>query len=146
RPAPQYLERLGDAYSFHVGDYQQALKAYNMALQLEGSNVNSGFLGRLARAYYLAGDSEQANRAIQAGSKINPNDPSLLVITGCVQWKQGNLQDARKSLRRALSVTGQGPNISNSAGFIYHYWGNASEVGHLISDLRSFQADDGLVN
>lgn len=143
RPTPRYLVYLGDAYTLSLGDYRQALIAYSMALEQGGPYTKADFYAKLARVYLLAGHPEQAGRAIQAGWKMNANEPSLLVINGFLQWKQGNLQEARNSLRKALIITGQ---TSNPAAFIYRYWGDPAEVGRLIADLRSSQASGGSNN
>ena len=134
RPTPRYLGYLGDAYTLSSGDYKQALIAYNMALEQGGPDVTAEFYAKLARAYLLAGDPEAAARAIQAGWKMNANEPSLLVINGFYQWKQGNFEEARKSLGKALIITGQ---TSNPAAFIGRFWGNPAEVGSLLAALRS---------
>ncbi|MCZ6753414.1 MAG: glycosyltransferase family 39 protein [Acidobacteria bacterium] len=134
RAHPRYLTYLGDAYTLGVKDYRQGLIAYNMALEQGGSYITAEFYSKLARAHYWAGNPDQAIRAMEAGKNLDPNDPSVLVIDGFLKWKQGNLEDARQSLRTALILTGQ---TSNPAGFLYRFWGDAGEVGRLLSDLRS---------
>ncbi len=76
---------------------------------------------------------------MEAGKNLDANDPSVLVIDGFLKWKQGNLEDARQSLRTALILTGQ---TSNPASFFYRFWGDAEEVGRLLSDLRSSPEDN----
>jgi tetratricopeptide (TPR) repeat protein len=134
RPVPRYLIYLGDAYTMSLADYRQALIAYNMALQEGGSSLGADFYAKLARAYIKSGNLELAQRAIDAGSQVDRNEPTLLVINGFLQWKLGNFPLALNSLRKALRTTGQ---TSNPSGFLYHYWGDAAEVGRLIADLRS---------
>ena len=134
RAHPRYLTPLGDAYSRGVRDYRQGLIAFNMALEQGGSYITAEFYSKLARAHYWAGNPEQATRAMEAGKNLDANDPSVLVIDGFLQWKQGNFEEARQSLRTALILTGQ---TSNPASFLYRFWGDAGEVGRLLSDLRS---------
>jgi len=137
RPSPTFLERLGDAYTLGVGDYRQAVIAYRMAVEKAGNDPGTEVYAKLARAHLLAGNLQEAERAIQDGKRVNPNDPTLWVIDGVLQWKLGNWEEARLSLRRSLAMTGR---TSNAAGFIYQYWPNAAEVGKLLSDLRSAQS------
>ena len=139
RPAPRYLVHLGDAYTLSLRDYRQAIIAYSMALEGEGANLQAGYYAKLARAHILAGNLEEASRAIRAGRNIDANDPALLVVDGFLQWKQGNLAGSRETLQRALTITGQ---TSNSAAFLSSYWGNAAEVGRLLSELRSSQTSN----
>jgi hypothetical protein len=49
------------------------------------------------------------------------------------EWKRGNLQPARQSLLRALSLTHQTYAIGK---FLYVYWGNAADAGRLLGELK----------
>lgn len=138
RDAPRYLVNLGDAYSLSLGDYRQALLAYRMALERSGAHgVSAEFYARIARANVLAGQLEEADQFIQAGLRENATEPSLWVVNSFLKWKQGDLRESLLSARRALAVTGQ---TSGAAGLMYHYWGDAGEVGKLLAALRAFQA------
>ncbi len=138
RDAPRYLVNLGDAYSLSLGDYRQALIAYRMALERGGSaGVSAEFYARIARAHVLAGQLHEADQFIQSGLAQNATEPSLWVVNSFLQWKQGDLPESLLSAQRALAVTGQ---TSGAAGLMYHYWGDAAEVGRLLADLRAFQA------
>ena len=139
RPAPRYLVHLGDAYTLSLRDYRQAIIAYSMALEEERASFQAGYYAKLARAHILADNLEEASRTIRAGRNIDANDPALLVVDGFLQWKQGNLVGSRETLEKALNITGQ---TSNSAGFLSSYWGNAAEVGRLLSELRSLQTSN----
>ena len=134
RPLPRYLSMLGDAYTVHVGDYRQAIIAYQMAMNGEHSSVKKEVLhAQIARAHVMAGNLEEAGRSIQASRAINPDSPFLLVVDAFYEWQRGNLQPARQSLLRALSLTHQ----TNAIGkFLYVYWGNAADAGRLLADLR----------
>jgi tetratricopeptide (TPR) repeat protein len=138
RPVPRYLIYLGDAYTMGLADYRQALIAYNMALQAGGRSLGADFYAKFARVYIKSGNLELAQRAIDAGSQVDPNDPTLLVINGFLQWKRGSFPLALNSLRKVLAITGQ---TSNAAGFFDHYWGDPAEVGRLIADMRSIASN-----
>jgi len=133
RPTPRYLMYLGDAFTMSARDYRLALIAYQMALEQGGSDITAEFHAKLARCYLMAGRFEEAGRAIEAGKKLNANDPALLVIEAFLQWKLGNLEQTRQSLARVFRITGR---TSNAADFLYPFWGNAQDVGRLLADLR----------
>ncbi|OFW09128.1 MAG: hypothetical protein A3G20_08380 [Acidobacteria bacterium RIFCSPLOWO2_12_FULL_59_11] len=134
RPIPRYLTFLGDAYTISLRDYRQALIAYNMAREQGGPDVNAEFYAKLARYYLLVGNMDSARSAILEGKKINTTEPGLLVMDGVLEWKLGNLDQSRLSLRGALMVTQR---RSNPAGFFSQYWPDARQVGQLLSDLNS---------
>ncbi len=126
------LEQLGDGFTFAAQDYKQAIIAYKMAAELP--NATPEIHGKLARAYYLAGDLEAARKAIERGARVSEYDPGLWIINGFVLWKQGNLDEARRSLNAALGMTGR---KSNPAAFFVAFMGNSAEVGALLADLRN---------
>jgi hypothetical protein len=134
RSLPRYLTYLADAYTLSLGDYRQALIAYQMAEEQGGEDVDATFYAKLARCHVFAGNLNEATRAIEAGQKLNAGDPTLLVVNGFLQWKLGNWEQARGSLGYAFLTTGRS---SNAAGFLLPFWGRADEVGKLLSDLRS---------
>ena len=142
RAGPRTLERLGDAYTLAARDYRQALIAYRMAAEQTGANPSGEIYGKMARACYLAGDLEQASRIIGEGKKISPDDPGLWIANGLVQWKQGNWDEARRSLRSAIALTG---GRSSIATLVTQFMGDPGEAGNMLSDLRSSQTGSGSI-
>jgi tetratricopeptide (TPR) repeat protein len=138
RPDPRFLIGLGDAYTLFLRDYRQALIAYSMAREQGGREINAAFYSKLARLYILTGNWEEARQAIQAGMQTDDRDPSLLVVNGFLEWRQGNLAEARRSLGIALVITGQ---TSQPAKLITNYWGDAAAAGKLLADLRTARAE-----
>ena len=135
RPAPRYLILLGDAYTNGLRDYRQALIAYSMAREQGGRDVNAAFYAKLARLNILTENWEEARKAIQAGRQADERDPSLLVANGFLEWKLGNLAEARRALSIALLITGQ---TSRPAELLINYWGgDAAEARKLLADLRA---------
>ena len=139
RSAPRYLIRLGDAYTTFLRDYRQALIAYTMAREQGGSEINADFYASLARLHILMGNMEEARRALQSGQEKQADNPNLLVVTAFFHWKQGELENARQALRRALRITGTHSNI---AVFIHLYWADAADVRRLLADLGSSPLGD----
>lgn len=137
RPSRRTLERLGDAYTLTAHDYRQAVIAYNMALEITGPSPVSEVYGKLARAQTLAGDMKSAANVIALGKKINPNDPNLWIANGFFLWKQGNWQEARLSLRRALAMVGGN---AQPAELFSEFLGQPAEVKRMLLDLRSLRA------
>ena len=134
RPDPRFLIRLGDAYTLALKDYRQALIAYNMAREQGGREINAAFYSKLARLHIMTENWEEARQAIRAGMEADDRDPSLLVVNGFLEWRQGNLDAARRSLSIALVITGQ---TSQPAELITNYWGDAADAGKLLADLRT---------
>jgi tetratricopeptide (TPR) repeat protein len=134
RPDPRFLIRLGDAYTLALKDYRQAQIAYRMAREQGGQEINAAFYSKLARLYIITENWEEARQAIQAGMQADDRDPSLLVVNGFLEWRQGNLAAARRSLGIALVITGQ---TAQPAELITNYWGDAADAGKLLADLRA---------
>ena len=133
RPAPQYLLYLGDAYTDGPGDYVQALRAYRAAE--EGAGALPLFvLAKIAKAHYLAGDFPQARLVIDAGRRTDPDNPALLMVDGFLEWRLGNPEAARTSLRRVLALNSLYPR--SPVEFFNYYWKRPAEVGLLMADLR----------
>ena len=141
QPTPWFLMYLGDAFALNARDYERAILAYRRALERADSpkervtpSVRGELYAKLGRAYYWAGDMNQASQAVQAGKNADASAPRLWVVDGFVQWKQGNWVEARRSLQTAFFIAGQ---TSDATGFLLSLWENAGEVGRLLSDLRS---------
>jgi len=98
------------------------------------------FWSKVAKTYYLAGDLENASRAIEAGQKFNPEDFRLWLVDGFLQWKRGDWNQARRSLRHFLTMNAQNPQASHGANFINDYWGHPAEAAHLLADLGSLES------
>ena len=131
RPAPFYLADLGDTFAEIFGDFPRAIVAFQIAERSTGL-IPPDFWATAAKTYYMAGDLEQARRAIEAGRKTNADEPSLLVVSGFLQWKQGDWEGAKRTLNRVLAMNQQ---ASNPAKFINYYWKHPGEVVLLMNDL-----------
>jgi hypothetical protein len=85
----------------------------------------------------MAGNHAEAAKAIEAGRKIKPHDPYLLVVESFYHSSQGNRQEALRALQIALAITGYTPTAETTsvARFLYLYWGNAADVGRLMAFL-----------
>jgi hypothetical protein len=141
RPTPENLGRLGDAYTVSTRDFRQAIVAYNLALE-QGGAASSTYssielYARLARAHLMAGNHADAGMAIEAGRRINPQDPYLLVVESFYHSAQGNHEAALRVLQTALVSTGYTPTDETTgvARFLQLYWGNAADVGRLLAFL-----------
>jgi hypothetical protein len=70
---------------------------------------------------------------IAAGRKADPDDPALLLVNGFLEWKLGNREEARTSLRRVLALNELYPRTA--AEFFNYYWGRPAEVGRMMAEL-----------
>lgn len=134
RPEPRYLQNLGDAYTLHLGDHRQAIRAYQMALERAQGLEKADFYARLARTYTLAGNFAEANRALQIGKSNSHPETSFLMVEALLRWKEGNVEETRRLLRRAFALAEE---IPDPSGFILSYWGDPAAVVELPVDLRS---------
>jgi protein O-mannosyl-transferase len=136
RAVPSNLGRLGDAYTLKVGDYRQAIIAYEMALEqanpLDLTFAPKDLYARLARAQLLAGDTQAAARSVDAGIKLNSDDSFLLAMQAMVAWKLGDTSLAREALLKCLHVL----DISqDSRKAVYVYWHSPGDAAKLLADL-----------
>jgi hypothetical protein len=127
------LEHLGDGYTLTARDYAQAVIAYNMALEMAGPLQAGELFAKLARAHALAGEWEQAERAIESAKRFTPYDPNLWIVDGYRLWKLGMPEEATMSLRRALALTG---GTVPPQQLFTRFLGDAAEVGQMLADLR----------
>ena len=137
RPSPPYLIYLGDGFVDGPGDSGQALRAYAAAYEAAG-RLPLFVTAKVAKAHYLAGDFQEADRIITAAMKIDPNSTPLLLVDGFLQWKLGNFETARSRLRRLLDLNSLYPRASNPTQFLLYYWKRPAEVGSLMADLAPF--------
>lgn len=134
RPSPQTLIYLGDAFADGPGDYEQALRAFQAAAEAAGT-LPLFVVAKMAKVNYLAGDFPQARRLIDAARKLDPDDPTLLLVGGFLEWKLGNRDQSRTFLRRVLELNSLYPRTANPARFLNYYWKRPAEVGQLLGDL-----------
>ena len=110
-----------------------------MALSRAQLNDRADIYAILVRTYVLTGNLEEANRALQLGKMTPYNETTFLMVEAFLRWKEGNVEEVRRLLRRAFALTEEIPNASR---FILSYWGDPSEVAKLPADLRSWRTRD----
>jgi protein O-mannosyl-transferase len=132
RPGLRYRVALGDAYTDGTGDYRQAIATYLAARQAAGP-LPAPFWAKLAKAYYLSGDLDRATEVIQSIGQLDPGDPSVALVDIFVQWKQGHVEAARRSLRVVMQSNHFYP--GTPADFLNHYWGRPDEVRRMLADV-----------
>ncbi|MBI4479619.1 MAG: glycosyltransferase family 39 protein [Acidobacteria bacterium] len=134
RPTARYLIQLGDAYSDRLGSYEQAMRAYR-AVQDLGPVLPLSVLISTAKSHYLAGEYDQARGLVDTGLKLSPDNANLLILNGFLEWKQGRMQPARDSIRRALAINAANPLSAHPARFLNFAWEHPAQVGQLLAAL-----------
>jgi tetratricopeptide (TPR) repeat protein len=134
RPVPVYWIALADSLSDYAGDYPRAFEAYRMARE-SGRPLSVTFLARVAKAYYLSGDLEQARLVIADGQRIQPDNSEMLFVQAFVEWKLGNFDAAQAALRKGLELNAVNPLAAHPARFLNDHWKHPADVGGLLSDL-----------
>jgi tetratricopeptide (TPR) repeat protein len=126
--ADDYLTR-GDAY-YEAGDYQQALDAYNRALELRPDdpdtlNNRGNALGKLER-------HEQALKDYNRALELEPHDPDTLSNHGAALANVGRHEDALKDFNRALELRPDHPDALYNRGLALH------RAGHYENAIKDY--------
>lgn len=103
----------GDGY-FQDGKPQQALAAYNRALELNPDN--GGVYAARGAAYFFTGDYLAAQKDFMKVLEINPYEPEAYSALGSTLAALGYYQDALEVLNMALVLAPQKPEIFFSRG------------------------------
>lgn len=90
---------LGDVY-MAKDDYEQAMKNYHKALDIEGDDIR--ILNSIALSYVKMGRFEEGVAKYNAALKIEPENVSLLFNMGYAQEKWGRLEEAKHYYNLAL--------------------------------------------
>ncbi|WP_139240662.1 tetratricopeptide repeat protein, partial [Geitlerinema sp. PCC 9228] len=106
----QLYNNLGNAYS-NQGKYEQAIAAYQQALEIDPNSAYAYF--NLGLVYSNQGNYEQAIAAYQQGLEIDPNDASAYIGLGNAYSNQGKYEQAIAAYQQALEID---PNDANAYG------------------------------
>ncbi len=98
--ADDYFAR-GNAY-YEAGDYQQALEAYNRALELEPDHPN--ILNNRGNALDELERYEEALKDYNRALELEPDHPNILNNRGNTLGNMGRNGDALKDLERAVEL------------------------------------------
>ena len=114
-----------------LGDYEQALKDYNQALQAQPSLSKDEYFysGRIL-ACLGTGDLDQAQSDLEKALTLNPNSASLINTRGLLLQKQGRYGPALKDHVKALELS---PN----------YWRAKADLAWLLATCPDEQYRDG---
>jgi len=137
RPSSRNLEILGDAYTF-AGRHRDALSVYRALAKSGGGSTTeiNVIYSKLAKAAYYAGTLQEATDAIERGKLVNPEDPGLWVAEAFVAWKQGNLEQAHRSLDKAFAIAE--PTMRSPSLLTGLLW-DPREAGEMLADLRAYE-------
>lgn len=84
-----------------LGRYQDALVAFNKALEL-GGNTNSDTFNEIAICNLEQNNIKEAKEALLKAFKISPEDPKIISNLGYVCLKEGNKAEAQKYFTTVL--------------------------------------------
>jgi tetratricopeptide (TPR) repeat protein len=96
------MNMLGYCYD-KKGMFGDAVEAYRFIIEIDGRNSNA--LNSLA--YVMArsgGDMNEAMEYAREAMKSGENNPAYLDTIGYINLKKGNLEQAKKFLKKALSI------------------------------------------
>ena len=93
---------------YRSGEFEGALEAYRSALLADP--VNPSALTNMSMAYHSLGREEEAQTALRAAAE-DTRSPFTLIAMADVDMVQGNLESARRYLRRARWWYGKEPEV-----------------------------------
>lgn len=94
-------DKLADQY-YLEGEYQKAADLYLKLHEAAKSTNNFTYFTKYIECLQALRQFDQAERAIQAQMKLQPDDYSLLVTLGNLQEREGRFEDAQASYRMAI--------------------------------------------
>ncbi len=110
---PEFYYELARAYAM-VADHDADIRWCREALRRDATFVPA--LKELAAAATAKGDLTEAAQALETVVAQRPNDGNAFADLGNVYLRQGRLDDAQKTLRRALVLDATMPKANNTMG------------------------------
>jgi cytochrome c-type biogenesis protein CcmH/NrfG len=93
---------MGEAVYLRLHRYDEAIKAFQEALQRRPGHVDSRI--GLADALLQSHRPDEAERALEGVLTKRPDEPRVLTLAAELAWESGRDQDARRYLERVLSL------------------------------------------
>jgi predicted Zn-dependent protease len=112
--------------AWKAGEHEQAMKAFDQALQLDPSHRKSWF--NSGRVMLETGRPKDALERIQKGLELEPMSSEGLRLLGRVRYELGEVEAAIQAYHRALSVDERDVWSMNNLGLIYIQTGRSSEA------------------
>lgn len=121
------------------GQLQQAIVAYRQAIQLAPEQM---VLHRdLGRAYYLAGNSEQAEEILEPVMKSGEADEQVYQVMASIQAGKGEKKKARNILQKGIERYPASGMLQHDLGKLYEEEGEHEDA--LLAWLRGIEAEPG---
>jgi tetratricopeptide (TPR) repeat protein len=120
---------LGDTY-FKYKDYTNAISAYKKALVIR---PEPGLIKRLAEAYYMNGDLENASSLLKRLDKAN--DEYAQFRSGCIYRRMGDLKRAEKGLSAIPKESSYFIRARDELAYVYFAKGDLGKSVSIWSDL-----------
>lgn len=137
-----FLVYFADSLTLIARNYDTALQAYQEAIRIAREQVAKrehprftlpAIYARQTRAYIYAGQYENARRSLQEGLSVGPSDPGLLAMQALLQWKVGDMTQARSSIQSLrVALDDQASPVPRLVG---RYWGDRAQIFGFLRDL-----------
>ena len=114
---PDYLEAhvaLGRLYSQVLGEPDQAVQAYQQAIEAGGNDARS--YEELGQAFWELGEYQQAVNALNRSIALNPNVPEVYHLLAQSYLELGRYEAAREQERAAIARTADGVYVEAQTG------------------------------
>ncbi len=99
--SPTLLAELGDLY-FERAEFFQAAQEYEKVIKLAPDDIDS--YNDLGLSYFYIGRSEDAIGSFNKGIEKDPSFQRIWLSLGFVQASNGNMDEARKALGKAIEI------------------------------------------
>ena len=98
---PEELALLGDKY-FEAGNYNEAVQAYEKAIQLSPNDVDT--YNDLGLALHYLKRSDAAEEILRKGTRVNPSYQRIWLSLGFVLMSTGQQEEAKTILRKVAAM------------------------------------------
>jgi tetratricopeptide (TPR) repeat protein len=126
-----------------MGEFEEAIAAYQAALELEPEHVSA--LTNLGVAYYNSQKLEEAVAAYQRALAVAPEDEAIHSNLAAAYVQQGMLEEGLASYKRALELE---PTLSQAyfgLGVIYMQFGQVEDAIKAFESFQTYDSGDDLI-
>jgi len=117
QPSRDNFNALGNAY-FDVQRYDEAIEAYQKALEMDGSDPSS--LTNLGNALFFLDAYDNAAQYLRQAIALDPTDATAWAYLGNAQYALEQAQAAMGCYQRALELEPENLEATRNLGNIYH--------------------------
>lgn len=137
-PLPEYVMALGDVYTAS-GDMKSAQQQYDLIGAIEQLYAANGVNLDLQIALFNADHDRNITATVGRAREAYAQQPSIQAadVLAWVEYKAGNIDEARTAIEQALATGSREPQISFHAGMIYRAAGDQAAARTYLERVES---------